>query len=425
MVRLLLMLLAGIAVSRYMFTFFFNFLPMLNTKNILSICGFVLIVYHIYTKRIAALNNDIIKLFLFSLFISLVSFFTMVYNDTNDNSYVSYTRTFIIWTCAAYFVCYLIRIVHGKVTFVHLANYMIAVCVAQSFFALMIEYIPEFKNLVNTYIEQDQKFLEDVDRMYGIGASVDVAGTRFASVLIITSVLISKYYKLRHYNVMRLYIVAFMIISVVGNMIARTTSIGMIIGILFLTYSLIKYMSDIYDGKMYLKQFVIIFSIGILTILILYNIYPEFASSIRFAFEGFFNLFEKGKFTTASSDRLFDVMYSVPDNLKTWIIGDGYFSNPKYDPYYIGELTGGYYKGTDAGYMRFIYYFGLIGLILFMVFISYTAVMCLRKNPSYNYLFIMLLLLNFVIWIKVSTDIFLIFMLFFWIDKEFSSKIIK
>lgn len=425
MKRLFFIILVGIAVSGYMFTFFFNFLPMLNTKNILAIFGFILIVYQICTKHITVLNYNIFQLFLFSTLISLVSLFTMVYNDTNDNSYVSYTRTFIIWTCAAYFVCFLLRLIHRKVTLPLLANYMIAVCVVQSFLALMIEYVPKFKYLVNTYIEQDQKFLEEVDRMYGIGASVDVAGTRFASVLVITSVLISKSYELRRYDMIRLYIVAFMIIAVVGNMIARTTSVGMIMGILFIVYTIIKSMSDIYSGIMYLKQILIIFSIGILTMLILYNIYPEFASLVRFAFEGFFNFFENGKFTTASSDRLFEVMYSIPDNLKTWIIGDGYFSNPIYDPNYIGEITGGYYKGTDAGYMRFIYYFGLIGLTLFMLYISYTAIMCIRKNPSYKYMFVMLLLLNFIIWIKVSTDIFLIFILLFWVDKDVFTKIEK
>ena len=43
---------------------------------------------------------------------------------------------------------------------------------------------------------------------------------------------------------------------------------------------------------------------------------------------------------------------SPPDNLHTWIIGDGYIVNPKDDPYYIGEVTKGYYKNTDIGYLR-------------------------------------------------------------------------
>lgn len=50
-------------------------------------------------------------------------------------------------------------------------------------------------------------------------------------------------------------------------------------------------------------------------------------------------------------------MYVFPDNLKTWIIGDGYFNGPEdSDPYYTGEIWDiGYYKGTDVGYLRFIF----------------------------------------------------------------------
>lgn len=62
-------------------------------------------------------------------------------------------------------------------------------------------------------------------------------------------------------------------------------------------------------------------------------------------------------------------MYVFPDNLKTWIIGDGYFSNPyNTDPFYIGTRSRGYYMGTDVGYLRFIFYFGLIGLSAFIAF---------------------------------------------------------
>ena len=88
---------------------------------------------------------------------------------------------------------------------------------------------------------------------------------------------------------------------------------------------------------------------------------------IQFAFEGFFSLVEKGRWEVSSNEILKN-MYRFPESIKTWIIGDGYIENPKNDPYFIGKLTGGYYMGTDVGYLRFIYYFGLIGLIAFIIF---------------------------------------------------------
>ena len=120
-----------------------------------------------------------------------------------------------------------------------------------------------------------------------------------------------------------------------------------------------------------------------------------------------------------SNDILKD-MYVFPDNLKTWMIGDGYFNGPEdVDPYYIGEKWDvGYYKGTDVGYLRFIFYFGVTGLIAFSSFIYKTAVVCMRRFKDYRNLFLMVLFLNFIIWFKVSTDLFLVFALFLCLLEE-------
>ena len=88
-------------------------------------------------------------------------------------------------------------------------------------------------------------------------------------------------------------------------------------------------------------------------------------------------------------------------NLKTLVEGD-----------MDREITGGYYKGTDVGYLRFIFYFGLIGLSTFMLFFVKVGQYCIREFPKFKWMFILLLLANFIIWLKVSTDIFLVFALF-------------
>lgn len=103
-------------------------------------------------------------------------------------------------------------------------------------------------------------------------------------------------------------------------------------------------------------------------------------------------------------------MYIWPDNAKTWIIGDGYFNNPvNVDPYYTSEITEGFYKNTDVGYLRFIYYFGVIGLLLFSFYFIEVGRTCMHKFPKWKVMFFLLLILNFAVWTKVSTDIFLAF----------------
>ena len=106
-------------------------------------------------------------------------------------------------------------------------------------------------------------------------------------------------------------------------------------------------------------------------------------------------------------------MIVFPDNLHTWIIGDGYLENPfNRDMNYIGPNFGGYYMATDIGYLRFLFYFGLIGLLLFCVYMVACANELMKRFPAYSWMFFCILLINFIVWIKVSTDIFVVMAIF-------------
>ena len=105
-------------------------------------------------------------------------------------------------------------------------------------------------------------------------------------------------------------------------------------------------------------------------------------------------------------------MYRFPETLKTWIIGDGYMLSANNDPYYIGPFYLGYYKGTDVGYLRFIYYFGIIGLIPCIMQMIKTTQIGMKRLPEYSVLCFMLLMVNFICWFKVSTDTFSVMAIF-------------
>ncbi len=78
----------------------------------------------------------------------------------------------------------------------------------------------------------------------------------------------------------------------------------------------------------------------------------------------------------------------------------------------------GYYQNTDIGYLRFIFYFGIFGLIAFIWYFIKVGTTCIKRFISHRLLFAILLLLNFIIWCKVSTDIFLVFALFLCLREE-------
>ena len=80
-------------------------------------------------------------------------------------------------------------------------------------------------------------WIHEKKRLYGFGCALDVAGSRFAAVLVmIACVMYGDSKKNDWYHVV-FYMTCFIIISVIGNMIGRTTTVGMVLGMLVIVYS--------------------------------------------------------------------------------------------------------------------------------------------------------------------------------------------
>lgn len=73
---------------------------------------------------------------------------------------------------------------------------------------------------------------------------------------------------------------------------------------------------------------------------------------------------------------------------------------------------------TDVGYLRFIFYFGILGLITFLHYFIALTRCCMRKFSNQQLLFLFFLLVNLLGWFKVSTDVFLVFAPFLLISAE-------
>lgn len=418
---LLMNLLRGIFLtvltSLYFFPFEFSFLPGVNTKMMMAVVGLIVLIIQLAKQeKKSEVNSDFFMLSLFSAVTSLIGWISITINNTPDTAYATYLISMWVWLGGAYMLASTIRQLHGHLSVVLLVNYLTAVCVLQCMLALVIDTSPVVKNIVDTYIQQGQDFLNqtNVRRLYGIGASLDVAGSRFAAVLIMITFIIATIEKTYLQRYIPLYMVCFFVIAIVGNMIARTTTVGL--GLAIVCWLIMTKMSRIKENVLSHSRLwgwlVLILVVVIGLSVFLYNTNPEVEKKMRFAFEGFFSLFEQGKWEVSSNDKL-KTMYVFPETLKTWVIGDGYFSNPRdVDPFFIGKETGGYYMGTDVGYLRFIFYFGVIGLIAMIIVIFKAGKICIKKFFRYKIMFVLLLAANYIIWFKVSTDIFLVFALF-------------
>lgn len=396
----------------FYFTVYFTFLPSVNIKQMLALLGAGILVYKGLQGRHIHADTDIVVLFFFAGFVSLASLFATIYNNTSDNVYVTYIVSAIVWTAAAYATCQITKWVHGYVSLTLVGNYIIAQCAFQCVLAMLIDSFTPVANVVNSIFLTGHGWLETVDRLYGIGACLDTAGIRFSLALVILSYIVSHIDKMSERRYIPWYVLSFFIIVVFGNFMSRTTSVGAIVAIVYfiLTSSLVTFNFDQGHAKV-AGCFVLMFLVIVPGLIAWTHASPDMDEKMQFGFEGFYSLVETGHWETGSNNKL-KTMYVYPDNAKTWIIGDGRMDNPNDDMNYLGPLFSEFYQNTDVGYLRFIFYFGLIGLSIFSFYMFIAALCNMRRYPHQKFLFILLLLVHFLCWLKVATDCYLIFALF-------------
>ena len=392
---------------------------------ILAGIGLLILGKRLAQRRNAGINKDFFVLSLLALSISLISLLTMTINNTPDASFLTYFVSMWVWMGGAYTVVQWLDTAYGYVNARLVCNQLIAICVIQCLIAWTKDVYPPLQAWVDSFVG-GEAFMGNTKegRLSGIGAALDVAGLRFSAVVVMIGYILSKAEELSHKQIVT-YLISFLIIAVIGNMMSRTTTVGVGLALVYWIYS-----TNLLSLKQNIKNQKLWFWLGgVLCVVIPVFIYLYFTNdifykNIRFGFEGFFSLWETGKWQTSSNDILLNYMIVFPDNWVTWLIGDGYAANPAdktlsfFDPYYTGPVYHGYYMGTDIGYLRYIFYFGLIGTFVFSLFMWRSAWACIHRFKDYKMMFLMILLVNYIGWFKVSTDIFLVFAIFLVLSKE-------
>lgn len=412
MLRIISILSAGIVTSLYFFPFFTTFLPGVNTKMVVAAFGLAILWKNKAQSRDSLINKDLLVLTIWALAVSLAGFITVTLNETYDYTFATYFISMWVWLGGAYAVTQQIKHVHGTLSVRLVGDYLIGVCVVQCVIAFLMGQSLPLKDFVDSFLAGEGFMGKVEDRLYGIGASLDVAGMKFAAVLMIITCLSAKTTSQASISRTLFYIISFLIIATIGNMMGRTTTTGVLLSVLYLVY---VYLTAKPDQVAHIRRLVTCFFCVLVPFLLvvihLYNTDAAVRHDIRFAFEGFFSLFEQGEWET-NSNEILKGMYVFPDNMKTWIIGDGYFDNPNESPYYTGPQYTGFYHDTDVGYLRFIYYFGMTGLLTISLYMCRVAGKCMQRFREYRLLFLGIAILNFIVWFKVSSDLFSVFALF-------------
>ena len=410
--------------SFYFFPFEFEFLPGINTKLVMAVIGLVSFGFNIARNKSGLLNKDFLNLSVIALLISFISYVTVVYNNTNDFSFVGYVISMWVWLGGAYAWILWIKMVHGDVTVRLVVNYLLAVCTFQCLMAYTMHVYPPLDAFVDSFLGGEAFMGRAEGRLYGIGCALDVAGLRFSAVLAMTTYVCLHDDEEGVRKYIGLYILGFLIVSVIGNMMARSTTIGLALSLLYCIYVFIFQRNNSLNFFV-MRWFFSVLLIALPFVIYLYNTNVAFYLNLRFGFEGFFSLWEKGSWEVTSNDILLDHMIRFPETMRTWLIGDGYASMHVFDPYYMGPKWHGYYMATDIGYLRFIFYFGIFGALTFVLLMCEVTSICIKKISKYKVMFVLMLLVNLIGWVKVSSDIFVIFAPFLCLSMMKSQEVVE
>lgn len=383
-----------------------------NTKMIVAVIGLLWFAYDNLLRR----NSRTVQLpqvmmigLLFAGIYSIINLFAIEFNGTDDYSYANYITTFLVWAFSVYPAIALIRITHGKVTLPILTYYLVATTLFQCVTGLIMDNNPAFDEFNGKIVYWQRDFFDRIGRIRCFSTALDFGGVRFSLVLILCMAVLGREVAVHQNKIAVFYLLfSFFFISVVGNMVARTTTTGVVLGLLLWIGYMVISDSQIAGASYIVKTFFLLLTLSLVIGVYLYNTDEYYYDLIRFAFEGFFNLVEEGEFTTDSTEVL-ESMWLWPSDTKTWIIGSGIYDSWAY--------------GTDIGYCRLILYSGLVGFVTFASSFVYYAYHFSRKYPRYVWLFVSFLAMTFIVWMKVSTDILMIYVFFFWFTAEESDNI--
>lgn len=334
------------------FRFYLVFIP----SSIQKIALFsVLILYIIYNTKFEWLKARYTNPALVYLFIGVLSIFVPWIYGTGDYSYfsklISGVLDILCWM--AFFIHVLKKSVFT--TFENeLAKRLGTIVGLYILFTFACIISPSLKSIWQNVVSfTDKEIMMLAYSKYsgriGWNGFAGFNSTLSCSILVLIGILnIDSEFRLS--NEIRFKNVVPVLIGMVGNFLYGRT--GLLVSIaMILLYCFIM---SVRYGK--IKLFLYIFFgviIAFAAISILKNHIAAFDSIYRWAFEPILNYLNGDGFESTSMTAL-GAMYVLP-NSKTFFVGDGLYTN---------TATGFYYMNTDVGFLRLLYFWGIIPTIL-------------------------------------------------------------
>jgi len=290
---------------------------------------------------------------LFSLFLVCYSAALALLKNTND---FSLTYNLFILTFENILGSYIFyRVFMKGRTSSQFLDVFVWVGLVQSIIIIIMFINPTIREFIFHWFANEQ--IVEMSERYGGVRGFGIAGsvTYDFSVLLSIIMIFSSYQLCNSSKSQTFYIIAWVLGFLSIMMTGRTGFLGVFISLFLILYFIRKKQS-----LLGVNQLLVITIVAISACFVfLQNIWVQVVEVIiPYAFEMFLSFFEGEGLRTNSTDLLFKMYFPVEQN--TLLFGDAMWRSS----------TGGYYMHTDAGYMRHVLFYGVIGsAILYLLYI--------------------------------------------------------
>ncbi|WP_392344239.1 hypothetical protein [Pseudoalteromonas prydzensis] len=292
---------------------------------------------------------------LYALIIFYISFNTIVIGAYDFSMLATWVNGFLSFLSIMALVSLLLVWNPNKSIF----DVLVSLFVLQTFFILLMLIFPDVRDFIQSYIRNDSQLerMATYGGVRGLGLSGSIAfglSTAMGFLGLCLHYWFAFEKKSLHFVIKYLLFFLCLIASLSAG---RTAVLGFVLGFgfYFVSYGVAN-------------TFIHFLKYLVTSVLITYLFYIVIAADektaeiitkyMNYAFQNVYNYLSTGEVSTSSTIALQNMYFYPPkDNL---FFGDGMYSG----------VDGGYYMDTDAGYMRFLLNFGLVGsLFIYISFI--------------------------------------------------------
>jgi hypothetical protein len=406
---------AFITLFLYLFSLNLSILPLgVGSRVYLGLAGMaVLCLNLVFARRKARRLDRQFGSIIGCLFLLAVAALTSVlFNQSSDIELVKYVVSMLVILAAAYLLVTVFIGLYGRAASRKIIYFIIACVALQCVLAVAMFLIPGLRDallgLLNSAdLESDLISSIGEFRLIGFGSTFFGAGIINGMALLL---IVFCFRHLAPAGPAQFALGgAYVLTALVGMLMSRTTALGIIISLLYLHLGgLAATAAEKQAPVRYYRNFVAssLLTVSLLLVLVLLLIDIDLIMPVLdWAFEPIFNYFSGQGLKSESTDQLIDMYGGSHLGSLPLALGDAKFTDPN-----DASL---YYQHVDIGYLRLIYYFGVPGLLAYLLFQLRTAA-CTITFFDGDKLFVCalglyLLLLNF----KGFADIFPFTILFF------------